>query len=370
MNKTYKSVQQPKPVENTFDTGRLLAVLWKYKKLFVLLLVPTILLSVVYALGVQDTYACIVKLSPEMNAQYNRIVQKRLVNRSRENSAILPDVYSELMKSVEFRTSLFNVPVKRMGSDTEILYSDYLAYHQDIPWWGTLRLALFDYIKRYFVKDVASQEVKSTEKKQIDTFRLTEGEATISDVIGNSIFCKVDEKSYVITITVYDQDPQVCAMMADTVKVRLQQSLTSYHSNKARSDYDYYCKISRQAKERYSKALNEYSAYVDANRDIVSQKVKSKIQYLGKEVDLLYKTYQQAETDKMSAAASVQESLPVFTTLQAATIPVEKIAPNRLEMVMKYVIIVFLLIMIWIFYKEGELRHAIGFKYIPKLSIK
>lgn len=370
MYKSSQSALQPKPVENAFDTGRLLKVLWKHKRLFAFLLIPTVILSIVYSLGVQDTYVCTIKLSPEMNAQYNRIVQKRLFNRVRENTAILPDVYSTLMNSVEFRTSLFDVPVKRMGSDTEVLYSEYLAYHQDLPWWGEARLALFGYIKGLFVKDVESEKSKSSEKKQIDTFRLTEGEATISEIIGNNIFCKVDENSLVLTISVYDQDPQVCAMMADTVKVRLQQAITAYHSNKARSEYDYYCKVCRQAKERYSKALHEYSTFVDANRGAASQTIKSKIQYLGQEVEIQYTAYQQAETDKLSAAARVQESLPAFTTLQTATIPVEKIAPNRSEMVVKYVLIVFLLIMVWVFYKEGELRHAIGFKYIPKLSLK
>ena len=109
---------------------------------------------------------------------------------------------------------------------------------------------------------------------------------------------------------------------------------------------------------------------VNQTPSLRNQTIKSKIQYLGQEVEIQYTAYQQAETDKLSAAARVQESLPAFTTLQTATIPVEKIAPNRSEMVVKYVLIVFLLIMVWVFYKEGELRHAIGFKYIPKLSLK
>lgn len=71
--------------------------------------------------------------------------------------------------------------------------------------------------------------------------------------MGALIKCSVDKKDYVISISVDDQDPLICATIADTVRARLQQFITEYRTSKARTDLEYYQKMCKDAKEKYER---------------------------------------------------------------------------------------------------------------------
>ena len=52
-----------------------------------------------------------------------------------------------------------------------------------------------------------------------------------------------------ITITVQDQDKLICATMADTARVKLQDFIIEYRTRKAKTDLDYYTKLTKRSQE-------------------------------------------------------------------------------------------------------------------------
>ena len=67
---------------------------------------------------------------------------------------------------------------------------------------------------------------KKTGDAKVDPFRLTKEQTKIVKALNKNVVCDVDKKTMVITINVTDQDPVICATMADTVKTRLQNFIT------------------------------------------------------------------------------------------------------------------------------------------------
>lgn len=164
----------------------------------------------------------------------------------------------------------------------------------------------------------------------------------------------------VITINVTDQNALICATMADSVKTRLQNFITDYRTNKVRVDLEHYKKIEAESKERYEKARQAYSEYMDANNNVILLTVRQKQMDLENEMQLQYDAYTQVAARRLAAEAKVQEETPAFTTLQSATVPVFKAGPHRAKFAIMFVFLAFLATSAWILYKEDDLKSLLG----------
>ena len=165
----------------------------------------------------------------------------------------------------------------------------------------------------------------------------------------------------VISIEVTDQDPVICATMADSVKTRLQKAITDYRTSKARVDLEYNKKMYAEAKERYEKASDAYVRFADGNQKVFLQNVRQQISKLEDEMQLRRTIYQQLASQVQQAEMQVQEATPAFTTLQNATVPVKKTGPKRARTIFTILFLALLATSAWILYKENDLMPFLGF---------
>ena len=181
---------------------------------------------------------------------------------------------------------------------------------------------------------------------------MTEVQYDIADMVNDNVNCNVDKKTDVITITIKDQDPLICATIADSAKSKLQQFITRYRTDKARNDLAHAQKLCIQAKTRYIKAQQVYAAYMDANEDVVLQSFKSKQEEMENEMQLRYDNYQMTTRQVQLAQAKLQERTPVFTTLQSATVPIKPAGPKRMLFVLVVVLCTFIVTSLYSFVRK------------------
>ena len=351
--------------ESSIDFGKIFSDLLKHKMLYAKVLPIAFVIAAIYALAQPNYYDCTVKLSPEMSGSKSTSGLAALASSFGVNlgsgsgvgtEALFPTLYPDLMNSVDFKTSLFHVPVTIEGDkekgekDRTMSYYDYLSKEQKAPWWSAGIKAVFSIF--------GTKE--EDEVSKVNKFRLTKDQAEIVKTIDKKVVCDVDKKTMVITINVTDQDPVIAATMADTVKTRLQNFITDYRTSKSRVDLEYNKKIYAETKARYEKARQLYAEFMDHNRDIILQTVRQKQTDLENEMQLQYNAYQQVAAQLLAAEAKVQEETPAFTTLQSATVPVKKSGPKRAQMCLIFVFLAFLGTTAWILYKEDDLKQLIG----------
>lgn len=350
--------------ESSIDFKKIFNDIVKHRMLYAKVLPIAFVLAAIYALAQPNYYNCTVKLSPEMSSSKSTSGLASLASSFGVNlgsggvgtEALFPTLYPDLMNSVDFKTSLFHVPVTIEGDkekgekDRTMSYYDYLSKEQKSPWWSQGIKAFFSMFKSQ------SSMVNDT----VNKFRLTREQAGIVKVIDQNVVCDVDKKTMVITINVTDQDPVIAATMADTVKTRLQKFITDYRTSKVRVDLEYNKKIYSETKARYEKARQLYAEFMDHNRDIILQTVRQKQTDLENEMQLQYNAYQQVAAQLLSAEAKVQEETPAFTTLQSATVPVMKAGPKRAQMCLVFVFLAFLGTTGWIIYKEDDWKQFFG----------
>ena len=349
--------KQPQKGGFSIDFGKILRDLKKNKSYYFKFLPLAFILAAIYSLSIPNYYSCTVKLVPETgsgtksSSSLAGLASSFGFNIGAGQSgtdAISPTLYPDMMNSVDFKTSLFPIKVTRKADGKSFTYYDYLLNEQKLPWWSSVLKGLF------------GKKKETTDS--INPFELTREQTSIVKVIDDNVSCNVDKKTMVITIVVNDQDPLICATLADSVKNRLQNFITDYRTSKARVDLEYYKKMYVEAKVKYDKARERYASFSDSHRDVTSQAGRTKEANLLNEMQIQQTVYQQVVAQLQQAEMKVQEETPAFTTLQSATVPIRKAGPKR-ALICSFFVLMFLFgITFWIFYKEDDLKPLLGLK--------
>ena len=354
--------------ESSIDFGKIFKDLLKHKKLYYKVLPVAFIIAAIYALSLPNYYSCTVQLSPELSSSSSKSGLASLASSFGVNlgnalgsgtEALFPTLYPDLMNSVDFKTSLFPIQVTIEGDkdkgeqDRAMSYYTYLRDEQESTWWSAMMKGTVKWLKDFFMDEEPQVDT-------IDPFRLTKEQTAIIEAINEKVVCDVDKRTMVITINVTDQNPVICATMADSVKTRLQRFITDYRTSKARVDLEYNKKLSVEAKAKYEEMRDRYVAYADSHRGVSSQSAQTKEADLQNEMQMQQQIYQQVMAQLQQAEMKVQENTPAFTTLQSATVPVLKAGPKRAQMCLIFLFLAFLGTTAYILHKEDDLKPLLG----------
>ena len=259
------------------------------------------------------------------------------------SDAIRPDLYPNLVSSADFIMDLFSLPVKTLDGNVYTDYYTYLKKYQRMSWWRhdmrEFMLKFKDKPKDPKAMAGTLQSTQSGENKRVIV--VSQEEEGIIEGIRSAINCSVDKQTFTISITVSDQDPLVCATVADSVRSKIQTFVTNYRTKKAANDFNYYYKLLKQAKGEYEKAVNLYAKYVDSHRDVILQSYISERDQLENNMQIKLNTYNAMLTQAQNAKAKIQETTPAFTVMQNALVPIKPSGPKRMMFVLGFVFMTF-----------------------------
>lgn len=340
--------------EASIDFGATWTAIRKYKKLYYKTLGIAFVLAVIICFSLPKTYTCQILLAPETGGGNSSLgglaslassLGVNIGGGSQGSEAITPNIYPDLMKSVDFKTSLFPIKVKRKMDKQPMSYYDYLKYEWRVPWWEDL----FGLSAPKLQKDT-----------MVNISELTGEQARIASLAIKNVQCKIDKKTNLISIDVTVQDPHVAAQLADSVKNRLQDFLTAYRTKKARYDLEYALKLNKQARKDYERARLLYSEYVDANQDMMLLSAQQKQNDLENEMQLQYNNFTATSAHVLAAKALVQKETPSFTTIQSATVPLSPSGPKKELIVLVCLFLAALGTSVYALAKEHQLKPLLG----------
>lgn len=315
-----------------------LTEVWKLlktkKKVFFIVLPIVFVLSCLYIFPQPRYYRCSVKLAPEATSENMAGGLSSLASQFGVNlggatqDAIYPLLYPDVVSSNEFVIGLLGINVKSVDGLVNTDYYNYMSKLQKKnPITAPVKKMMRSVTKLFASKDQPGPPSKGA---GMSAFRMSKKDSELLDQIKSNISCDVDKKTEVITIKVEDQDPLICATMADSVRNHLQTFITKYRTNKARVDVEHYEKLAKQSKREYEYCVREYSAYCDANQDVMLQSFISKRDELENEMQLKFNAYSAMRTQLEAMRAKLQEKTPAFTTIESATVPVKPAGPKRI----------------------------------------
>ena len=345
---------QAKKVKS-IDFGAIWQALKKHRKLYYKVLPIAFVLAVVIAKSIPTYYQCEVILAPESGGGSSSMGQLASLASSfgvslggggnAAGDAITPSLYPDLMKSTDFKTSLFPIKVYGKKDKTPMTYYNYLKNEWKEPWW-----------KDFF--GLMAPESKAD--TLVNNFELTGEQGRIAGMIMKNVVCKIDKKTNLISISVTTQEPYIAALLADSVQARLQDFLTDYRTKKSRHDLEYAEMLQQQAKKDYEHARQKYVEFVDANQDVVLESIRQMQTDLENDLQLQYNNYNTLSAQVLAYKAKVQEATPAFTTLQRATVPLAPAGPKRPMILFVCLFLAALFTTVWILYKEHQIKPLLG----------
>lgn len=313
----------------TIDLRLIVRRIIKEKILFLITIPLIMVLSILYIWNEPRYYTTDTKLAPEINNSGNTGTIGSLasslgidMSQMKSADAITPMLYPDLMEDNKFVVELFNIPITTTKGK-QYTYFDYLANHQKKSWIGRL----------------LSKKQKPITLDTISPYHLTKAQADVAEIIRKNVSLKVDTKDGVITITTTSQDPLISKTIADSLRTKLKEFITTYRTDKARKDVAYYKKLTQEALDDYEKARKEYADFSDANQDVILQSIQSKTEDLENDMQLKYNTYSAAKNQYDAAKAKLQETIPVFTIIKGAQVPIKPAGPKRVV----FVLVVFII---------------------------
>ncbi len=331
------------------------AKLWKRKKLFMKVWAVTFVLACIYILPQPRTYDVDLALAPEMGGASATGTLSSIASSfgfnigDAENSdAFYPELYPELLSTNEFLVDLLYTRVQTADGAVDTTYLKYiLRHHRKNPYTRPFNWC------RVKIKNLFEDDLRPiSQDRRMNPRRLSRLEDAVVNKVRKSITCDVDIKTNVITIGVKEQDPLVCAQLADTVRMKLQRFITDYRTNKARIDEQYYKHLADSARIDYEERSRIYSKYCDAHKNTVLQSYLSERDRLENELQTSMSTYNAMQAQYLAAKAKVQEQTPAFTVLRAPSVPVKPTGPKRMIFVAAMLFLATIGTSLYIFRKE------------------
>lgn len=314
------------------DFVKIAKKLWPHRKKYYYILPATLIISYLLILSIPRYYKCTVSLAPEtgissLSGSLGSLASSfglgSSMSKLNADDAIFAEIYPDVIHSKNFIVGLMDVPLSTQDGKIKCNYYTYLRDKQKAPWWDILKgkiVALF--------KSVPKDQFSG--KGKLSVFNLTKKQNELFEAVQANIKCIVDKKTNVVAITVRDQDPKVCALMADATCQKLQEFIINYRTNKSRIDYEYYKKLCEDSKKTYEKALQLYAANADAHTHTILASYQAKIESMENDMQAKYNIYTAMNNQLQAATAKLQESTPAFTVIESASIPTKPAGPKRM----------------------------------------
>lgn len=338
--------------EKEIDLLELASKLWAQRKKLAIWSICGAVVGLVVAFSIPKEYNTTVKLAPEATdakaasgGLSSLAAMAGLGSAATGVDAVYPQLYPDVVSSVPFTTSLFDVQVETKEDGQKFTVKQYLEEETRSPWWSAIIGAPFKLLGM-----ILSPDEEEGEGKKLDNFCLTKDESMLVEALNQRVSASVDQKTNVVTISVDMQDPLVSAVLADTVVSRLQEYVTQYRTNKARKDLDYAETLNEEAKSDYYKAQQRYAEYLDRNQGLAFQSAQITRDRLANEASLAFNLYNQTAQQVQKAKAKVQENTPVYAIITPATVPVKASSPKKAMILIGFTFLAFVACAAWILF--------------------
>lgn len=353
-----EDIEERDPIddEKEIDLLELGMKLWAQRKRLIKWSLIGAVIGLVVAFSIPKEYDATVKLAPETSGAKGAsgglaglAAMAGIGGLSQSGAdAVYPTLYPDVVSSVPFVISLFDVPVENIDGDNKTTVRVFLEDDTKAPWWGVVMQLPGKLIG--LIRGGDKEDEADAKDHKTNAFSLTSKEDLLVKAINQRVSASVDTKTSVVTISVKMQDPMVAALLADTVVARLQDFVTDYRTNKARKDLEYINTLNEEAKQNYYEAQEKLARYQDRNQGLVLRSAETTKERLENDAQLAFSLYNQTSQQLQAAKAKVQEITPVYTTITPATVPVRASSPKKVFILIGFTFLAFVACSAWILF--------------------
>jgi len=245
------------------------------------------------------------------------------------SSEFPPSLYPQVVNGIPFKLDLLSSNIKFNNKASNV--KDYFLEKKS-------SFNVFGIIKKYTIGlpslilgSLKNQEVQLVES---EIFSVSKEDEYLFNYIRDALSLSLNEKEGFITISFTDNNKNVAAQITQIAQNLLQEKIIEFKNKSSKEMLDFALKQYSEKKESYEKLQDERAIFVDKNINISSSLFQNKLSRLESEVNISESIVQQLASQVEQAKLQVNKDTPVFTTIQPVTIPFERSAPKRSQIVL------------------------------------
>ena len=331
-------IQNQHTSEDEIDLIELLKKVYLEKKFILKISILAALFGVVYALFQPNEFTSTTTFIPQLSSgvktggsSLGGLASLAGINLgSMESSSEFPSsLYPQVVNGIPFKIDLLSSTINLNGK--EILAKDYFSNQGS-------SLNFLATIKKYTIGLpsllLGSFNAQDVAQSKSEIYSVSQEDQALFDAIEGVLSLSINDKEGFITISFTDNDKNIAAQITQIAQTLLQKKIIEFKNKSSKEMLDFAMKQYSEKKTSYEKLQDERAVFVDKNINISSSLFQNKLSRIESEVNISASIVQQLASQVEQAKLQVNKDTPVFTTIKPVTIPFERSAPKRSQIVL------------------------------------
>lgn len=329
-------------------------VVARQRRVIVVSMLVALVLGVVVALRLPNTYIAEAKLAPSSTSSTGGMLSTfRSFGLSLgEGEIVSPSVYPDIVQSPDFLLALardtFYIPAKGQRMTLVEYYGErsWLAYLNPLNW---LRGS-----DEGPVQDLYSGALLLPTAEEYKAIKALQEVLKASAKAGGGL---LKESPGIITVRAGTEDPYLSAALVERSIHHLQAAINRIKTEKARQDLEFLERKFAQVEAELRQAENELARFLDANRNPQTAQLRAEMERLQRQVSFKEQLYREIQLQKTQAEIQLQKEAPVLSVVQPPVPPDEPSGMSR-----KLIVLLFLFLGVFV-----GLALAFVFSWLSRL---
>ncbi|MBN2637142.1 MAG: lipopolysaccharide biosynthesis protein [Prolixibacteraceae bacterium] len=340
-----EEIKNNQPAEDEIDLIALAKTLWDNRKFIIITVAIFMVLGVAVALLTPKEYTASTTLVPQVSKSSTKLgglsslaamAGFNLNDMTGSSGELSPMVYPQIVKSVPFQLELMNTPFRFPEHEQPV---SIYTYYTEIKETGFL-----EGLKKYtiglpgvIIKAIKGEQVTNapmtSDSMTSDYITLSEEQEKVRKMLSDKVNLEVNDKDGYLTLSGTSLDPKLAAQLTTKAQTLLQNSITDFKIEKAKTQLDFIQERYYEKKNEFENAQATLAQFRDRNKNVTSALARTTEEQLQNEYQLAFEVYSQLAQQLEQAQIQVKEDTPVFSVLKPVTVPLEDNASGAITLI-------------------------------------
>ena len=335
--------------EDEIDLIELLKSLWSGKKLIIKITSFFAILGVVASLMSPIAYTSSSTFIPQSSqagsgaSSLSGVASLVGINLGGAISSaeIPPSIYPQILESVPYKRELLEASLKSSKEDSSILLKEYLLVKK--------KPSILGFVKKYTIMlpftilNAIRGDQEAVSLGSSSEMSVSLDEEALFNALGGILSLSVNVKDGFVSLSAEMDDPIICALVAKEAQKILQKSVINYKIKSASEVLVFNQKQLNLKKVEFDSLQNKLALFKDSNLNIIDSRFENRLSGLEAEFSLVSSVYQELAKQLEQSKLQVSKDTPIFSVIKPVTIPNQRSAPKRAQMVFVFLFIGFIL---------------------------
>lgn len=323
-------------INDEIDLIAMLKTVWKERMTIIKAMIICTIVGLIIALFSKEEYKATAIMVPQINNSASQLgglsslasLAGFNLDINTGSGDISPMLYPKIVGSKTFQLEIMNAKyVFKEVEEPVSLYDYYEDYYKP---------RLFEILKTYTIglPDIIRSAISGKNEENLigdstGIINLSKKQDDVRKIIEEHINLSVNDKDGYLTINSRFHQAYLSAQIAEKVKELLQEYITRFKIEKARTQLEFIEKRYLEKKFEFEDAQSRLATFRDANKNISSSLLETREENLQNEYQLAFDVYSELAKQLEQSRIQVKEDTPVFTVIEEVSIPLERVKPKR-----------------------------------------